>query len=314
MMLNLLCLSISAQEKKASEKSRYLSPSEIVDSLKKNSYAIMLVRDATQMRATLQDMCSDTTDVVAHKDSVSRLQGGLADFPADSLLQMRKRDLEALRDSLNVRLAEAQKRRNKETNDTLQLQLSECQVSLDSLSETLADLDSLKGQIALWEGRLNNVLAEREKAEADLRLLTDRKGMLDTCVVRTALAALEKPYDEEIVKETITQFELIHPDLQTQLSELLVLLKKYGGFYEEYRQVLMDLQYDPAKNVFETEAYSNKWTTKVKNLSYYKTYYAKGWNIPYLDAKYKDVMSRINANKKAKKKAELADFTDLINE
>ena len=310
LMLNLLCLSISAQEKKASEKSCNLTASEIVDSLKKNSYAIMLVREATHMRDTLQKMCNDSTAILAHQDTISHFQGRLAEFPADSLLQKKKEELETLRDSLNSRLSDAQEKKHKK----LTVKLSACQEDLASLMDTLSQMDSLKQEIHLWESRLGDVLHEKEAMEADLRLLTERKGLMDTSVVRIAFDIIEKPYNEPNVNETIAQFELIHPDLKAELSELFTLLKKYGAFYDEYRGMLIELQYDGARNVYETVAYSNKWTTKVKNLSYYKAYYSKGWNIPYLDARYKKILSRLEANRKATKTSQLADFTDLIYE
>lgn len=306
LLLSSLCLCASAQEKKPlHKKSKALSPSEIVDSLEKNSYAIMLVREATMMRNELLEKCSDSTDIIACNDTISRLQSVLAEFSADTLLLRQKSELEARLDTLETNLG-GKKHKGKEC-EILSLRI-------DSLSFSLKHVDSLKNEIAIWGDSLQNILTEKEKAQADLKLLTDRKGLLDTCVIRIALDALEKPYDDS-VQETKLQFELIHPDLQQQLVELPGLLNQYCDFYDEYRTILMDMQDDrDRRNLYGTTAYSNKWIARIKNLSYYKAYYGKGWSIPYLDAKYKELISRLEKHKKAQKTSQVADFTDLLNE
>ena len=307
LLLSSLCLCASAQEKKPlHKKSKALSPSEIVDSLEKNSYAIMLVREATMMRNELLEKCSDSTDIIACNDTISRLQSVLAEFPADTLLLRQKSELEALRDTLETNL-EGKKHKGREC-EILSLRI-------DSLSFSLKHVDSLKNEIAIWGDSLQNILMEKEKVQADLKLLTDRKGLMDTCVIRTSLDALKKPYDEVIAQECLQKFKLMHPDLQQQLTQLPVLLKEYRDFYEEYWELLIDLQLDEDRTELTLKVtYSNKWITCIKNRRYYKTYYGKGWSIPYLDAKYKEIMSRLEKNKKVQKTDLLVDFTDIMHE
>ena len=319
LLLTLLCVSAFAQEKDLPEKkspekkARSLSPSEIIDSLEKNSRAIMLVCEANELIDRLNNMLGDTTEIKANQDTISRLRSVWAAFPADTLLQRQKSKLENDIDTLTLKRSTINKRRSE--FEALTEQIKENEEQLKAVTDSLNLIDSLRKEIAAWENNLQNIRSDREKAVVYLKLLTDRKGLLDTCVIRTALDALKKPYDEENVQGCLQQFKLMHSDLQLQLAELPVLLKQYRDFYDSYRGLLIDLQYDEYRTELTLkEAYANKWIGKIKSQSYYKTYYGKGWSIPYLDAKYKELMSRLEKNKKVQKTTQLADFMDLIHE
>ena len=154
--------------------------------------------------------------------------------------------------------------------------------SVEDLTEKVKQLteyeNELKGELYDCKKRINEQNITIEKLKHKLLFA-------DSIVARLSNDCLLKKYDFKSGNSAIDNFDRMYSDnLKSKFSSLKTLLKKYGSYTQELKDIFMAVQNDKAlENPFKGHEQALNYIDKIKATAYYKEAYNANWTIPYLN-------------------------------
>lgn len=249
-----------------------ISVQDILDSLQKNQGSIELVNAVSKKTEELKANISNLGKAIASTES----------------------EINALEDSMKTENVD-------KTKDSIYYYAIRSAI----------DFLNVKCQTTPLEKRRMKQNAQKGQYEDELRILEEKKGFIDTCVLRISVKSLSNPFDKKTMDLVNEEFKKMSPSLQKYVSGIVPLLEGYETYYTEFCRVLSDAQKDEDRtSPFATESYPAKVQNRLKQMPYYKKHYKTTWYIPYLNQMIDKAMAEARKHSKNYR----ADFTGLLTE
>lgn len=136
----------------------------------------------------------------------------------------------------------------------------------------------------------------------------------DRCIGRFSNGRLFQSYNKELVNEAKAMFARISSKAVLQeFEQVPPLLDYYESAFHEIMTIIDNAQKDEDRtNKFNADPYREKYIQELLHSQYYRRYYSKEWNIPYLNRQIDKALKRLKSHNT--KDAPYANFIDILED
>lgn len=180
-----------------------------------------------------------------------------------------------------------------DSRDSTKLYLDSCEIYKRQIEKLRADSINNESDISEKKSLIDSLQTQHEadsltSKEIELRL-QEMQTSMDETSAKYANGRLYFKYDAERIKGCLKDYEQLKTQsVKEKFKQLPDLLRNYGNFSEQLKNLLSSAQNDPDRKVRnKAEEYKSKYANEIRTSFYYTNYYAKKnsgtWSIPYLN-------------------------------
>jgi len=179
------------------------------------------------------------------------------------------------------------------------------------ISSLLQEEENNKARIHDTDSINKELLSQVENNHSMYELAKKQIQYADTCILKYANAQLYFKYDEKRIKNALSALSHISNKDMKEKQTFENLLNGYSGYFTEIKTLVNNAQNNPDRtNPFNGQQYISALKTSVENLTYYRSYYKKPMNIPFLNEVIGNLLKQLS---KAKPDDGIyADFSQII--